>query len=260
MNAHRVAPARNGEIYVAVRTKTILACILHWILVLSIICLIITGFYIANPVYYYGMGEAYQAFAMANMRMIHFIAATILIFVLAVRIYIAVGPRDSIIIRDYKQFLPTPRNIVNAVKLAWYFLTGNGEHGQYRYINPLGGIGVFGMIVFMFGMVFTGFLLYLPGENPNTIWYSIAGSFTNMLGGQQSVRLLHHLMMYCLMFVIVIHIYMQIWKNTMFTESDISAIIGGYKVFPMSQIGRFSDYYQVAEEDFLSRPKEGKAK
>ena len=260
MDAHGVTSANKGEIYLAVRTKTILACILHWILVLSVISLVITGFYIANPVYYYGMGEAYQAFAMANMRTIHFVAATILISVVVLRIYIAVGPKDSITIRDYKQFLPTPRNIVNAIKLAWYFLTGNGAHGHYRYINPLGGIGVFGMIVFMFGMIFTGFLLYLPGENPNTIWYSIAASLTNMLGGQQNVRLLHHLTMYFLMFVVFIHIYMQIWKNTMFAESDISAIIGGYKVFPVSKIGHFSDYYQVAEEDFLSQPKEEKVK
>jgi cytochrome b subunit of formate dehydrogenase len=66
-----------------------------------------------------------------------------------------------------------------------------------------------------------------------------------MLGGLQMVRLIHHLTMYGLLFFVTIHIYMQVWKAVYYTESDISSIIGGYKIFPKKYIGHFADYYGI---------------
>jgi len=151
--------------------------------------------------------------------------------------------------KDIKQFVPTPTNVVNALKLAYYFTTGKGEHGHYGFINPLGGIGIFSMSVIMAFMVLTGFLLYLPAKSPESIFVAAAASITNLLGGLQIVRLLHHTAMYGLIFVVMIHVYMQIWKNNMFTESDISSIIGGYKIFPYSEIGHFADIYGLVLDE-----------
>jgi hypothetical protein len=50
-------------------------------------------------------------------------------------------------------------------------------------------------------------------------------------------------MVYVIIALVTIHVYMQVWKNTMFTESDISSIIAGYKLFPKKEIGHFDDYY-----------------
>lgn len=242
----RATASSEETVYLVVRTRSILACILHWVLFLSIVTLVITGFYIAYPVYYFGKGEAYQAFAMANMRSYHFIAAMVLITVLLGRFYLAFTPSCN---KDIKQFLPTPANVVNALKLAYYFTTGKGEHGHYRFINPLGGIGIFSMSVLMAFQVFSGFLLYLPAKSPESIFVIAAAFITNLLGGLQIVRLLHHTATYGLIFVVLIHVYMQIWKNNMFTESDISSIIGGYKIFPYSEIGHFADIYGLVLDE-----------
>ncbi len=242
----RAGASSEEAVFLVVRTRSILACILHWVLFLSVVTLVITGFYIADPVYYFGKGEAYQAFAMANMRTYHFIAAAVLMTVLLVRFYLAFTPSCN---KDIKQFLPTPKNVVNALKLAYFFTTGRGEHGHYRFINPLGGLGIFMMSVLMAFQVLSGFLLYLPAENPDSIFVIAAVSITNMLGGLQIIRLLHHTAMYGLIFVVLIHVYMQIWKNTMFTESDISSIIGGYKIFPYSEIGHFADSYGLVLDE-----------
>jgi len=231
---------QDSEIYLLVRTRSILACFIHWALFSSVVTLVITGVYIAYPRFYFGKGEAYQAFAMADIRYYHFIAATVMITSLLSRFYLSFTASCN---KDMKQFFPTPKNIVNAIKLAFYFITGNGEHKHYRFVNPLGGIGIFLISVSMFLMAFTGFLMYLPAGDPNTIWYSISFSLTTSLGGLQQVRLFHHTFMFVIIALVTIHVYMQIWKNTMFTESDISSIIAGYKLFPQKEIGHFDDYY-----------------
>jgi len=137
---NRESAIGSGDIHLVVRTRSILACILHWILFLSVATLVVTGLYIGDPSLYFGRGEAYQAFVMADMRTYHFYAASSMIVTLSARFYLAFTNSCN---RDIKQFLPTPRNILNALKLAKYYLTLTGEHANYRFINPLGGIGVF---------------------------------------------------------------------------------------------------------------------
>jgi len=231
-----------GEIYLVVRTRSILACIIHWVLFCSVVTLAVTGFYIAWPSYYFGKGEAYATFTMADMRYYHFVAATFMMTSLLVRFYIAFTESCH---KDIKQFLPTPRNIKNGVQLAYHFATGRGRHPHYRFVNPLGGLGIFLIAASLFIMVCTGFLMYIPATAPGTVWHSWAFSIAHALGGLQTVRLIHHVVMYIIFALVLIHVYMQIWKNSVYTESDISSIIAGYKLFPLSQIGHFADYYGI---------------
>ena len=242
----RASANSEDVIFLVVKTRSIVACILHWVLFLSVVTLVITGYYIGDPVYYFGKGEAYQAFAMANIRTYHFIAAAVLMMVLMARFYLAFTPSCN---RDIKQFVPTPTNVLNALKLAYFFTTGRGESAHYRFVNPLGGLGIFMMSAIMAFQVFSGLLLYLPAKSPESVFVIAAASITNLLGGLQIVHLLHHTAMYCMIFLVLIHVYMQIWKNVVFSESDISSIIGGYKIFPYKQIGRFADIYGLVTND-----------
>ena len=229
-----------SEVHLVVRTRSVFACFLHWIMFLAVVTLVITGFYIGWPNFYFGSGEAYQAFAMANMRYYHFVAATVLIIFIVVRGYLAFTPSCN---RDIKQFIPTWKNIVGAYRLAVYFLTWRGPHAEYRFVNPLGGVGVFMMVVCMIIQVVTGFLMYLPGADVTTWWWAMGSWLDSLLGGQQTIRLVHHVTMYALTFFVIIHVYMQIVKSTLFTEADIASIISGYKIFPISHIGHFGDIY-----------------
>ncbi|MBF0170923.1 MAG: cytochrome b/b6 domain-containing protein, partial [Nitrospinae bacterium] len=98
-------------------------------------------------------------------------------------------------------------------------------------------------------MVLTGLLLYFPGADPATWGGLAADNSETLLGSQQSVRLIHHTAMYLLGFFVVIHVYMQIWKNSVHTESELSSIIGGYKIFPIDQIGHFDDHYGIHRDE-----------
>lgn len=234
------------EIHLVVRTRSIFACIMHWVMFLSVVTLVITGFYIGWPDYYFGSGEAYQAFAMANMRYYHFIAAALLIFYMITRFYLGFTESCN---KDIKQFLPTWKNIAGAYRLAKFFLILRGPHAEYRFVNPLGGIGVFMMATCMMILTVTGILMYVPGANPATWWWAMGSWMEGALGGSQTVRLIHHFTMYVLMFFVIIHVYMQIVKSTLFTEADIASIISGYKIFPISHIGHFADIYGIHLDD-----------
>lgn len=235
-----------GEIHLVVRTRSVFACFMHWILFCSVVALTITGFYIAWPKFYFGSGEAYQAFSMANMRFYHFVAAALMIVYVMLRTYLAFTTSCN---KDIKQFIPTPHNIIGAVRLAIFFLTWRGPHATYRFVNPLGGVGVFLMVMCMLIQTLTGFLMYLPGADAATWWWAMGSCLDRALGGQQSIRLIHHLTTYALIFVVLIHVYMQIVKSSMFTEADMASIISGYKIFPISQIGAFADVYGLHMED-----------
>ncbi len=236
--------AQPSEVYLLVRVRSIFACLMHWVLVTSVIVLTVTGFYIADPSFYYGQGEAWQAYAMGNVRMWHFIAAWALVAGSLIRLYLAFTTSCN---RDIFQFLPTPRNIVAAIKLASFYITGKGKHEHYRFVNPLGGgLGIFSMAALFLFQAITGIALYAGGADAAQ-WAGLAPFIRDasewFFGGNQSIRLFHHLAMYGLITVVLIHIYMQIWKAAVFTESDISSIIAGYKMFPYRLYGHFRDHY-----------------
>lgn len=229
-----------GNIYLAVQTRSIFACLLHWIIFTAVVTLAITGFYIGYPQYYYGRGEAFDAFAMANVRYYHFVAAGALIASAFLRFYLAFTPSCN---RDIMQFIPTPSNVIGALKLSFYYLTFYGKHAHYRFINPLGGLGIFLMSALFATQTVTGVTMYSHGADPCLWGWAGANWMVDAVGGPQSVRAIHKISMYALIFIVIIHVYMQIWKTSMFAEGDIVSIIGGYKIFRHSDFGHFADRY-----------------
>jgi Ni/Fe-hydrogenase 1 B-type cytochrome subunit len=231
-----------GDIYLAVQTRSLFACLLHWIIFTAVVILAITGIYIGYPQYYYGRGEAYDVFVMADIRYYHFVSAGVLIASAILRFYLAFTASCN---RDIMQFIPTPSNMVGALKLSFYYLTFHGKHAHYRFINPLGGLGIFLMSALFAVQATTGVLLYSHGADPCLWGWAGANWVVDAVGGPQNVRVLHKVSMYMLIFVVIIHVYMQIWKTSMFAEGDIASIIGGYKIFRYSDIGHFADRYGI---------------
>ena len=59
---------------------------MHWAAALSIVVLVVTGFYIGQP-YFFTHGEASKHFLMGWMRFLHFTAAGVLVATAIVRVY-----------------------------------------------------------------------------------------------------------------------------------------------------------------------------
>ena len=228
--------------YHLVYVRTPFVCLLHWVMVASVVTLAVTGLYIGGPELLAGKGEAWQTFVMAKIRLTHFFAATALCIAMLLRLYHSFSPATR---HDIMEVIPTPSNIMPALRLMKFYITGEGEHDYYRYLNPLGGASVFVMICTFLFSIATGFTLYSQQANP--IAWSWLLWFPHLMEwafrGMNNVRLLHHLAMYVLMAQVVLHIYMKVYVDIVYRESDIASIIAGYKVFHKDVIARQADRF-----------------
>ncbi|MBF0275442.1 MAG: Ni/Fe-hydrogenase, b-type cytochrome subunit [Nitrospinae bacterium] len=231
--------------YHIVYVRNPFTCFLHWLLVFAIIGLSLSGLYIGSPELFFGQGaEAYNNFIMAKMRFIHFAFASILVLSLLLRLYFSFKPACR---KDIHDIIPTWNNLKMAVELAVYYVTLKGGHAHFRFINPIGGIAIFLMIILFIGEIVTGFTLYFQGANSFTWGWAlvVTDRIEILLGGTPNVRLIHHLITWVLLAMVIIHIYMQIWKDLYFPEAGIASIIAGYKIFHKDIIKKHIDRYKA---------------
>lgn len=202
----------------------------HWVMMLAMITLAVTGYLIGSPLPAIG-GEAVFSYYFATVRMIHFIAAMIFVVAFLVRIYWAfVGNHHSRAI-----FLPP-------------FFSGEwwrgvfGQTGYYLFLkkepdlwlghNPLAQLAMFfvytlGVIV----MIFTGLSLYAEQWGWGTPWMNAFGWVILLLGTPQAVRTVHHLGMWYLVIFAAIHIYMVFREDIMSGQTIIGTMISGIRGF-----------------------------
>jgi Ni/Fe-hydrogenase 1 B-type cytochrome subunit len=202
----------------------------HWVVVLSMIALAVTGYLIGNPPPAIG-GEPYDTYFFAYIRMIHFIAAWVFVVAFAVRIYWAfVGNHHARSI-----FLPP------VFSGAWwrglfsqgrYYLFLKRESDLWIGHNPLAQLAMFAM--FTLGAIFmivTGLALYSEqwgwGLLPMNLFWRVFALF----GGPQMVRTLHHLCMWYLLLFAFIHMYMVFREDIMSGESVIGTMISGIRMW-----------------------------
>lgn len=198
----------------------------HWCFALSIVVLIATGFYIANP---WGSRdiETTVSFPMANIRYIHFVAAFVFTAAVLVRLFLLVfGNRQE----RFWDFLPiTPRNIKNffSTLLYYHYLTDKHEHRLGH--NALAGCLYIITLFFAVIQSLTGFYMLYP-ENPS--WQKLGLEF---FGTQQQARFLHHILMWYFILFALIHLYIVIWNDIKDPEGLISSIFNGKKFMPVNK-------------------------
>ena len=101
----------------------------HWIRVLALVLLTLSGFYIHWP---YIAGGA-ESSIMASMRFVHFLGAYVLVLGLVVRLYLAFKSAFDADWRDFGIW----SNFRNIGDIAAYYLFLRDTHREYRRYNPL---------------------------------------------------------------------------------------------------------------------------
>ena len=197
---------------------------MHWIAAASILVLIVTGFYVGRP-YATTSGEASAHFLMGRMRFVHFTAAAVLVMTGIVRFYwLFAGNRFE---RFPALFPFTPHNLRNLGRTAWSYLTIS-EKGAPLYVghNPLQQLGYTMLYLVAVIMVVTGFTLY-GQSNPGGLIHQMFGWVSPLLGGLQTVRLVHHALTYYFIIFIIIHVYFGVHADYVERAGVISSIITG---------------------------------
>jgi Ni/Fe-hydrogenase 1 B-type cytochrome subunit len=198
----------------------------HWINVLSIVVLSVTGIYIGAP--FLIASEASSAYVMGWNRFIHYVFAYLFTISVLVRlIWFFAGNRHA----SWRAFIPW------ADRAKWKDIIGTFKY--YTFIdrklpeaighNTLAAIAYSVIFVLFLVQVATGFALYgqfAPGGVLDTMFGPL------LLLGAQTLRLVHHLVMWLLIAFAIQHVYSSWMMDIKEKNGTLGSIFSGYKFFP----------------------------
>lgn len=202
---------------------------MHWLAALSILVLVLTGFYIGKP-YFLTQGEASSHFLMGYVRLAHFIAAGVFVATGIVRAYwLVAGNRYE---RLVALFPVRPRDWANMLKqIRFYLLIQPEKAPQYLGHNPLQQFSYTGMYAVAAALVVTGFTMYGQSDPDGLIWKAF-GWIAPLVGGMQIVRFVHHILTWAFLIFVPIHVYLAIRADLLERSGSISSIVSGGRFVP----------------------------
>jgi Ni/Fe-hydrogenase 1 B-type cytochrome subunit len=200
--------------------------IYHWLNALVLLALIVTGFYIANPLALQSKTEASFMYTMGWFRYIHFIAAYLFFFNFLFRLYWGFAGNKY---ANWKQFIPTSKRFIkeiwHVIKIDILMMKGK-EHISIGHNALAGFIYFFTFIAFLIQCL-TGFGLYASMSDwwlPNLFNWVPA-----LFGGDIVTRQVHHWSMWFFILFVVIHVYLVFYHDYVEGRGEISSMGGGWK-------------------------------
>jgi Ni/Fe-hydrogenase 1 B-type cytochrome subunit len=194
----------------------------HWINVLSIIVLCVTGFYIGAPFIHATSSKQY---IMGWMRFIHFVAAYTFLMSMIIRLYWAFAGNKY---ASWRVLVPVTgrqwRDLIDGLKFYLFlkksppYAVGHSATAAITYLVVF--------IIFFFE-IFSGFALYSQG-NPGFVFVLLGGWLLSIMQ-LQTIRLLHHLTMYVILAFAMVHIYIAWYLDVKEKNGLMGSMFGGYK-------------------------------
>jgi Ni/Fe-hydrogenase 1 B-type cytochrome subunit len=206
--------------------------ITHWITVLSIGILTVTGIYIATP-FIGTSGPASNQYLVGTVRFIHFVTAFVFTASVLFRIYWAfVGNTYA----RWNQFLPTnAARRRDARRMLTFYLFLRREPPAEVGHNPLAGMTYVVVFALFLLQIITGFALYALPFDQGTFWRTVFG-WVIVAFGVQPVRLVHDLIMWLLLAFTIHHVYSCILIDVEERSGLVSSIITGFKSLTRRQL------------------------
>lgn len=203
----------------------------HWLVVFCVVVLSVTGGYIADPFLIPETGAT-----MGIMRFVHMLTAYLFVCCALVRTYwLFRGNRFA----RWQAFIPTNRRHLNefATQTGWYLFIRRELPGILGH-NALAAATY--MIVFFLFLVqiLTGFAL--EAQHGNVVVASLFGWIADAVG-VQTVRVVHHLVMWAILAFMVHHVYSALLVDHTEKNGLMSSIFTGYKFATRRQVAEARD-------------------
>jgi len=220
--AHKMPPPSGNYRWVYLWEWPIRA--MHWAAAISIVVLVVTGFYIGKP-YFIVSGETSSHYLMGWMRFLHFAAAAVFVTTAIVRVYWLFAGNQF---ERWKALFPVWRqDWVNMVKQVKFYLMIQPEKApHYLGHNPLQQLSYTGLYGIAVLQVATGFAMY-GQSRPGGLWYTLFGWIVPLFGGIQMVHFVHHVLTWAFLIFIPIHIYLALRADLLERTGTISSIVSG---------------------------------
>jgi Ni/Fe-hydrogenase 1 B-type cytochrome subunit len=195
----------------------------HWINVLAIIVLSVTGFYIGHP--FYTATDTAQ-YIMGWNRFLHITFAYLFtVSIIARLIWSFLGNRHA----SWKAFFPW------ASKAGWRNITGTFKYYTFLQRQVPYVVGHNALAAMAYSVVFALFLLQMLTGFALYGLYAPDGAMATAFGwvlavlGMQGGRLVHHLIMWLLLGFAVHHVYSAWLMDVKEKNGTLSSIFSGYK-------------------------------
>lgn len=195
----------------------------HWVNVMSIVILAVSGFFIGTP---FSFGSSASSYSMGWIRFIHFTAGYLFAVSVGVRvIWSLIGNKYA----GWREFFPiaTVRGREKMRKMLRYYLLIDKQVPETIGHNPLATTVYTLLFALYISMILTGFSLYAlhaPQGGMHKALGPMYLMFTN-----QGMRLFHHLGMWLIFGFVVNHIYSAWLMDIKEHGSEISSMFSGFK-------------------------------
>lgn len=195
----------------------------HWINALCLMIFCFTGFYIGNPFMH---AVSTNQYIMGWMRFLHFVSAYAFLLSMIIRIYwMFVGNRYS----SWRVFIPlTGRQWQDMIGGPKFYLFISKHPPYAAGHSAMASITYLGVFVLFFFEIFSGFALYSQSHLKSAILWVLGGWMFGIFEAQ-TIRLLHHLVMYLLIAFTAIHVYIGWYLDIVEKNGAMGSIFGGYK-------------------------------
>ncbi len=199
----------------------------HWIIMLAILTLAVTGIYIGKP-FFIPTGAGDQQFVMGTIKIVHFYTAIVFTLAVLVRVgWMFVGSYYA----RWHQFVPASarrrRDVLSMLKFYTFF---SREPPLNVGHNPLAGLTYLVVFTLYFVMIVTGLALY--SVDAGVSYMKVWGFLLPILGGAQTARWIHHITMWLLLGFFAHHIWSAILVSRAEGHGLIDSMFSGYKFLP----------------------------
>ena len=172
----------------------------HWVNLVSMVILIVTGFAIHFPYWPEFMGIARGLhIAFGFVLFINCLLRVVLAFI--VKSAPTAGTRE--VVPDYKTWLPQADNLHQGPQWIKYYLFLKKDHPLGAKLGVPQKISYLFIPVLIIVMFYTGMCLWVPTMN---LPFFAAG--TNLVGGLMSMRIIHYFMMFVFIAFTLLHAYL----------------------------------------------------
>lgn len=198
--------------------------IFHWIMVVSIAGLFVTGLWITKPMTFNTTEPTYTIFSMDLVRDIHFLFAFLLCASLIMRVYgFIINKGDRLFPRVWEGHF-----YEETVDVSMHYMLLKSHHAPFLR-NPLARMSYAGLYSMLAVEILTGFAMYCMA-NPNGMGGALFGWVNTIVGGEMMSHYIHHYVAWAIVLFVIGHVYMTVRADFMEGEGEISSMFSGKKI------------------------------
>lgn len=206
----------------------------HWVLFFSILILSATGYFIGHP-FVNVPDPAKDHFVMGTVRAIHLYAAIFFGLAVFIRIYwFFVGNQYA----RLREFIPLSRQrLSNLWDSVLFFCFIRRRPERYAGHDAFAGSAYAFFFLLYLLLIASGLALYTVIADSASP-FQVFGFLVPLFGGLQYARLIHHICMWLVLILAIVHIYSVFLWSMVETAGEVNSIFSGYKFLPKWKAGK----------------------